>query len=433
MPQSLQCLFEFASLFFDRTVILFAALQFWIKMLSKVALGVSARGGAKHKPAPVVDVGKLSEVFGKHKAVISDFGCYEHINRSQAAKGLGIVSMYDFLKDMLKMCPSADMPGTCARSAMISLIVQEPTLNKTIYNSSIWAGTRCERLGTVLYHLRRLAREEDRFRQAAMAMPGIELSKLKELCSMVVIDDSTCVSIGIAQGSQSDDDATVAFPEDGSVPKSSTQRKRSLVKNFSDVSVDEEGFPNILCLDKGSTSEQRAVPLDSDGFPLILCGGSSSSSGAELTKDSDVVPKRLKTIKKQGTQAKSLNKASVEVDANGFPLLLVEGSVQRQAISQPNQSVSRPSKTMPKKTTPVPTANEKTWMQNWYKNNNSVGVRRGRNHEGNSKSQIFSFMNPTWTQDDLQDLGRQCLEKLHNGDAETAVMLWAKDLAAQDK
>ena len=121
------------------------------------------------------------------------------------------------------------------------------------------------------------------------------------------------------------------------------------------------------------------------------------------------------------------------MDANGFPLLLVEGSVQRQAISQPNQSVSRPSKTMPKKTTPVPTANEKTWMQNWHKNNNSVGVRRGRNHEGNSKSQIFSFMNPTWTQDDLQDLGRQCLEKLHNGDTETAVMLWAKDLAAQDK
>ena len=387
-------------------------------MSAKVALCMSARGGAKHKPSPVVDVGKLSEVFGKHKAVIADFGCYEHINRSQAAKGLGIVSLYDFLKDMLKLCPSADMPGSCARSAMISLIVQEPTLNKTIYNSSIWAGTRCERLGTILYHLRRLAREEDRFRQAALQMPGIELTKLKELCAMVALDESSDVSMGIAQCVNSDDEATIAYPD-----------------------LDEDGFPKILCLDKGSTSDDFSVELDRDGFPMMLTGGSSSSSSAAPGKDDVINPKRIKTVKTGNTLAKTPKKASVEVDADGFPLLLVEASVQKQAVSEPKQSVSRPRKAMPKKQAAeaapaapaAQAADEKTWIQNWYKNINAVGIRRGRNHEGNSKSQIFSFMNPTWTQEDLQDLGRQCLEQLHNGESEAAVMIWAKDLAAQDK
>jgi hypothetical protein len=240
--------------------------------------------------------------------------------------------------------------------------------------------------------------------------------------------------MGIAQGSQSDDDATVAFPEDGSVSQPPTKRKRSLAKNFSDVSVDEDGFPNILRLDHSSTSEQCTVPLDSDGFPMILYGGSSSSSSAALVKDEGVGPKRVKTTKNQSPQPKTPKKASVAVDADGFPLLLVEASVQNQAVAQLHQSVSRRSKAIPRtQTATAHAADEKTWIQNWYKNNNAVGIRRGRNHEGNSKSQIFSFSNPTWTQEDLQDLGRQCLDKLHDGETEAAVMLWAKDLTSQDK
>jgi hypothetical protein len=49
-----------------------------------------------------------------------------------------------------------------------------------------------------------------------------------------------------------------------------------------------------------------------------------------------------------------------------------------------------------------------------------------KGHENNNQSQIFSFCNKDWEQEDLLMLGVQCLDKLHSGEEEEAVAEWAK-------
>ena len=66
----------------------------------------------------------------------------------------------------------------------------------------------------------------------------------------------------------------------------------------------------------------------------------------------------------------------------------------------------------------------KTWQKMWYKGLHSVGIRRNKGHA--DKAQIFSLSNREWSQDELLALGDQCLKKLHDGEAESAVCEWSR-------
>lgn len=378
------------------------------KMLSKLALP-SKKGGARHKPAPIVDPHVLAAVFGKFKSSIADFGIYEHVSVNQACKGNGLVAHYDFLKAMLTLCPSGDMPGNSARTALLTVICNAPEMNSTIYNSAVWAGMRCERLGCMLNHLRRLAREGGRFKQAAMAMTGPDLAKLKTLVSMLDVSECGLVADGLASGMLgSDDDATIEEHE----PK---PRKRLLTKTASDVSQ---------------------ISVDSQGFPAMLEPASSSKAPKRLSSSS--LQKPTSCIEEFGIASSKKPKTSraaidIELDEEGYPLVLLDGNTFEPATSsKPVKRVSKEEKTQSKssKTDKAASSLEdeappaKVWTKMWYKGNNSVGIRRGRGHD--DKAQIFSLSNRSWSQLDLEDLGKKCLEKLHKGKSEEEVREWAK-------
>ena len=344
-------------------------------MLSKLALS-SSKGGARHKPAPVVDPLILAALFGKYKASICDFGIYEHISVNQAVKGNGLVAHYDFLKAMLTLCPSGDMPGTSAKTALLTVICQAPDMNTTIYNTAVWAGMRCERLGCLLNHVRRLAREPDRLKQAAMSMTGAELSKLKGLMAMIQIGSDTSLANGLASGVCSDDDATV---DEHTVAK---PKKRLLVKTASDASQ---------------------ISVDSQGFPSIL-----ESCFTSVAKPMGPGPSAMKKSKTNKIDQ------DVELDEDGYPMLLMPKSGTLVAKS-------------PKKAAVPPVATDtidKTWVKMWYKGGCSVGIRRGRGHD--DKAQIFSISNRSWSQKKLEDLGDECLRRLHAGEDEQAVCEWSR-------
>ena len=350
-------------------------------MLSKLALP-NSKGGARHKAAPAVDPSILAAVFSKHKASVGDFGQYEHLSVNQAANGTGLTAHFELLKAMLTMCPTGDFPGTSAKAAMLTLVVQAPELNQSIYNSSVWSGMRCERLGCMLNHLRRLAREPPRMKQAASSMVGADLTKLKTLVSMMRCE-SESVADGLASGVCSDDDATEA--ETPEVPSASSEvpRKRLLKKTTSDASVDSEGFPMMISLKRQVKRALSDVSLDSEGYPSVL----SKRAGHKSLASSSLAP------------------AATKGRGGSAPIMAVTQSIPAAKAQATSHEA-------------------KTWVKMWYKASNAVGIRRAKGHE-NTK-QIFSLSNRDWSQEDLQELGATCLAKLHKGESEESVMAWGQ-------
>ena len=380
-------------------------------MSARIALASSqSKGGPRHKPSPVVDPSILAAVFAKHKESIANFIIYEHISVSQAVRGNGLVQHYNFLKTMLTLCPSGDMPGTSAKAAMLTLVVQCPEINTSIYNSSVWAGMRCERIGCMLNHLRRLAREPDRLKQAALSMSGQDLAKLKTLINMLQLGVDGSLSSGLASGACSDDDATIEGVEAREVEV--VPRKRLLTKTPSDasqVSVDSQGFPSILQLSKPAVKDK--------------CCSSSQAPAAK--------------------KPKPMISEDVEVDEDGFPICLVESKAKRTPLKEkspgPGSALRNPLRETPPRpvvspgpvaspspaASPVPgSGGEKTWTKMWYKSPGSVGIRRGKGHS--DKAQIFSLSNRDWSEDEIKALGSQCLDKLHAGVEEATVYAWAQ-------
>ena len=258
-------------------------------------------GGPRHKPGPDVDAGILANMFQKHREAFRDFGFYEHISRSQACNGAGLVLAFELLDDLLEVCPTGDMPAKACKDAILALVIKKPDLNRTIYNSGIFAGQRCERLGVMLNHLRRLAREPQRFKQAAMVLNGEEVSKLTALVKKVQVTPDLSTAQGLASGLWTDDEATVlAEDHEATAPP----RRRLLKKTTSDVSVDSDGFPRILSCARSSS---KGIEVDEDGFPAML-------GFDDWSEDVPISPP-AKKMRAKGS--------SLEVDSEGYPLLLM--------------------------------------------------------------------------------------------------------------
>ena len=130
------------------------------------------------------------------------------------------------------------------RKGLSRLVFQEPSLNATIYNNSLWVGLRQQRVTCVLNHCRRLRREEDRLRQITLAMNGKDVAVLQDLLALI--------KLGPADAMPSAEDSDQETIYVGSA--------RKLQGHPSDASLDEEGFPTMLGnLVSSSSSDAAAV------------------------------------------------------------------------------------------------------------------------------------------------------------------------------
>ena len=80
--------------------------------------------------------------------------------------------------------PSCELSPKAVRMALLSCLEQDATLNDTKYNGQVWASLRCERIGVLLTHTRKLARAESTVNLAAK-LTRLELSKLTEILDMI--------------------------------------------------------------------------------------------------------------------------------------------------------------------------------------------------------------------------------------------------------
>ena len=215
-------------------------------MLMRTSVALKGRGGARRNSLEdSVDDGVVLDAFGRHSDVIANFGIYESKSTNDQPCGKGLVHLAPFLKDILSVAPSGELPIPTIRKGLSRLVFQEPSLNVTIYNNSLWVGLRQQRITCILNHCRRLRREEDRLRQVTLAMNGKDVLVLQELLALIKLGPADAIA------SADDSDQETIY----------VRSARKLQGQPSDASLDEEGFPKMLA-GPLSTSSADAVQAE---------------------------------------------------------------------------------------------------------------------------------------------------------------------------
>ena len=81
-----------------------------------------------------------------------DLGAYETISKAQAADGESLAMRFDLLKSLLLVQPEGQLLLTQVRASILKAVSLEPELNKTSLKNLLWAGSRFDRISTMLYH-----------------------------------------------------------------------------------------------------------------------------------------------------------------------------------------------------------------------------------------------------------------------------------------
>ena len=117
---------------------------------------MNGKGGARNFVKSFIDPGLLFQALSKHEDLLPEFGLYDRISRNQSIDPKGLVEVLPLLKDLIKVSPSADIHTNPLRSALLKVVCNNPSVNTSRCNGTVWANIRCERIGVLLLHMRRL-------------------------------------------------------------------------------------------------------------------------------------------------------------------------------------------------------------------------------------------------------------------------------------
>ena len=231
------------------------------------------RGGARHKAKPYIDTGLLFKVLNKHEELVADMKGYEVVSRNSAVDPKALHALLPLVNDLLGLVPSAEVHPGPLRQALYQMIQQKPVLNTSKFKGSVWIQMRAGRLGTLLFHVRRLGRGIGD-QSLCTNLTGLEYSMVQETLKKVQLpddepqpSDKSKVALKKAQGGATlkkdaatlkkdaatlkKDAATLkkgakTLKKGAATLKKDVQQSRKLKKTRSDVSVDSLGIPKEL-------------------------------------------------------------------------------------------------------------------------------------------------------------------------------------------
>ena len=116
------------------------------------------KGGARRIAKPMVDSMLLYQALKQHANALRDLGAYERISRSHAVDASGLVHFKALIKAFLLLDKGAELHPQPLRKGLLQLCQEEPSVNNTEFNGSVWSNLKAERMNVILA-LRKLARE----------------------------------------------------------------------------------------------------------------------------------------------------------------------------------------------------------------------------------------------------------------------------------
>ena len=147
------------------------------------------KGGARHTSKPVVDVDLLVTCLADHKDLLADLGPYEQISRNQCCNPKALLKVLPLIKGLVTLESTAEIQPGNLRQAVMQVLMEHPALNKSNWNGGLWVNVRVERVGVVLYHMRRLKQGED-LRMCAGKLTSLEFLHLQEVIDLMEKKDN---------------------------------------------------------------------------------------------------------------------------------------------------------------------------------------------------------------------------------------------------
>ena len=307
----------------------------------------AGKGGARHTPKPQ-DL--LVKCFTLHSALIQHCDPYEHISKTQAWNPKGLFLMLPLLKGLLDLEATCEIHGSCLRQAIFQVLVQDPSLNDSKFNGSVWVGSRVERISVVLFHMRRLKGSDD-MKACASRLTGAEFLQLQEVVDMIAKKGPPSTELAlVALGKREDGEQEPAI--------------RKLKKEVSDVSLDSQGFPKSL-----KTPEKVETPLlkgckPGDKLPLLKGDTSEAEpvEGEPLAEPSFKRRRKGQLAERQPTEEEKSNMK----DALGLGKVYKRPAGQKKKTSKASVSKagsSKASSPLVKGKKKIANPNRKPWLK----------------------------------------------------------------------
>ena len=114
-------------------------------------------------------------------------GEYNVVSIGNGVKGDALTKLFSFSDKLLDRAPQAEINSAQLKTAVMSTLVKDPTLNSSKIKNDVWACCRVDRVITALNHLRRLI-DPERWMQCCSTSSGESTAKLKKLLEKVKPD-----------------------------------------------------------------------------------------------------------------------------------------------------------------------------------------------------------------------------------------------------
>ena len=358
---------------------------------------IAMRGGARNHKKPELDESILMDIFDKYTEELVNTGTYEFISKTQATCAAGLAFNFNILRALLAASPSAEIPTGLAKHAMIKVLTAKPSLNKSIYSTSTFAGLRVDRLSTMLYHLRRTKTDKQKQVAVASKCTGPEWNKVTQLFQMMDSvgseDQQDDVTVFVPERQEAEEalqEEQLQAPQPSQPPSLGVKRKLKV-----EISVDSQGLPAMFEGKACKRASSAKIEVDSEGYPVVSSVTSSGSSTLQaMVYRSAPVP-----VAKAKAHAKGKAKAKAKAGA-AIPVVSGENG-------------------------------KKDWGTMFYKATGSFAIRR----KWGKKEQVFQFKCPKGNKlnqeakGKLEILAKKCLVRLLEGEMESEVGAWAQSQA----
>lgn len=233
---------------------------------------MSGRGGARHFSKPLIDQGLLYKVLCDHEDLVMDMKGYEQLSRNSAVNPKAMHQMLPLINALVDIEGSAEIHPQGVRSALLHLITEKPELNTSKYNGAVFVNLRAERLGVLLHHVRKLARNTPT-PSVVSALTAQEFQELTETLKKVQLRQTLPLKKGGSQAAQAGECSKGSLKKDwqplkkGKALKATASSKGTLkkVKQGSPLKkglFGEMGSPWLLSPQiAGSSSPLQAMSL----------------------------------------------------------------------------------------------------------------------------------------------------------------------------
>ena len=257
---------------------------------------MSGKGGARHTSKPQVDSGLLFRCLIQHKDLVCNLGPYEAISKTQAANPKGLLKNIPLIKGLVQLESTGEIHASCIRNAVFQMVLEDPKCNDSKWSGGVWTNMRAERIGTLLFHIRRL-KLGDGLRNCASKLTAMELLSIQEVLELM--DRKLEVeepALPLVKREKQREDSPLAERD----AEASGKPAKKLKKEISDVSLDSMGMPKCF----GTPSEKAS--------PSPLAKGVNSPQAEEEPSSSSLAKKmpERNSLPKGNTLAKEIAEPS---------------------------------------------------------------------------------------------------------------------------